>query len=340
MKFAIWRHENSIGNSAEHTYGLYKHLLRNDIKDFEIHVENDFQKCFAMCIPGVKEEDIKFFDEEVRTEKLYAHPSVKDIYFPDVYTDGPSYPAGWGCLGDEPDCRLKFPEHLYENKHNLPENCILMQFREPNTFFKRASGLNEEPQRFVNIDTFFKLAEHYANEGYKVVRMGDTQQAPLPKHENIIDFALVEDRSMMDDLFLISTCKAFLSCDSGVWPMAGAMKKNLVLCNVTSVFDLYLRGDRDASGVNVNPPAYEDVQGNVFCVNEHLIRTDDGKRILPPAKTAIVDWLPEETTKILYKDIEVVPGLIFQNNIPKPLTHINLRDNPYDELKTALESFL
>ena len=304
MKFAIWRHENSLGNSAEHTYGLYKHLLRNDIKNAEIYVEKDFQKCFAMCIPGVEGENIRFFDEEICSESLYKHPFSQDIHFPNVYREEMTYPSSWKDLSEDPDCTLEFPEHLYENKHNLPKDCILMQFRESGTFDKRVVGANEEPQRFVNIGVFFKMAEYYADKGYKVVRVGDKNQTPLPEHENIIDFAMVEDKSMMDDLFLISTCKAFVSCDSGIWPMAAALKKNLVLCNVTSVFTL----------------------------DDKYVETNGTTKTMKKAKTSIVDWLPEETTRILYKK--------FQFDIPDKPGYIIIKDNSFDEIKEALESFL
>ena len=46
--FAIWRHENALGNSAEHTYGLCLHLYKNNIKDPTIYVETEFQECFAI----------------------------------------------------------------------------------------------------------------------------------------------------------------------------------------------------------------------------------------------------------------------------------------------------
>ena len=87
---------------------------------------------------------------------------------------------------------------------------------------------------------------------------------------------MAEDKSMMDDLFLISTCKAFVSCDSGIWPMAAAMKKNLVLCNVTSVFRL------DSDQVEIS----------------------SGIKTMKKAKTSIVDWLPKKTTRILYKKFQ------------------------------------
>ena len=61
---------------------------------------------------------------------------------------------------------------------------------------------------------------------------------------------------MMDDLFLVHNSKVFLSCDSGIWPLAAAMRKNLVLSNIVSAMN----------------------------------------------KFEIVDWLPESTTELLFKE--------------------------------------
>ena len=50
MKYGIWRHENSIGNSAEHTIGLYKHLLRNPDPDPTIYVETESQAMMMIIV--------------------------------------------------------------------------------------------------------------------------------------------------------------------------------------------------------------------------------------------------------------------------------------------------
>lgn len=270
-KFALFRHEKSLGNSAEHTIGLYKHLVRNDIKDFEIYVETEFQKYFALCIPFVKPENIKFFPEEHCHSNLHLTEYSKDFYFPNVYREEMSYPAGWADLTTKPDVTLTFPNYYYKNKKKLPKNAILLQVREANTFDKRVVGANEEPQRFVNVETFFELAEYYANKGYTVVRLGDKNQTPFPKHNNIIDFAMEKNKTMMDDLYMINNCKCFISCDSGIWPMAVGMKKNLVLCNITSPLNLS--------------------RAEFF-----------GKNLLYKfSKSAIIDWLPKKTTELLFK---------------------------------------
>lgn len=299
MKYAIWRHENSLGNSAEHTIGLYKHLLRTKDSDPIIYVEHDFQRDFALCIPGIEPENIKYFEE--KHCKLDSVPHDKyssDIYVPNVYRDYTTYPASWADLIDNPECTLSFPHKHYKNK-KLPKNTIVMHVRERNTFHKRVVGANEEPQRFVNPNTFFEIAEYYANKGIQVVRIGDKNQTPFPKHPNILDFAMEEERTMLDELYMISESRAYISCDSGIWPLVGGMKKNLVLSNITSIF---------------------------YPIN---VQVNNGKRHLKVQKSAIIDWLPKETTSLLVKKVH-----INENN------QMYFLDNSAEQIIQATKRFL
>ena len=299
MKYAIWRHENSIGNSGEHTIGLYKHLLRTKDDNPIIYVEHDFQREFALCIPGIAPANIRYFDEKnCKLDSVHTDEYSNNIYMPSVYREKMSYPASWADLTASPECTLTFPHEHYENK-KLPKNTIVMHVREKNTFHKRVVGANEEPERFVNPQTFFEIAEYYANKGIQVVRVGDKNQTPFPKHHNILDFALEEDRTILDDLYLISESRAFISCDSGIWPLAAGMKKNLVLSNITSIF----------------------YPMQLFMQN--------GKKHLMVQKSAVIDWLPKETTTLLMKKVHI-----------NEKNQIYLEDNTAEEIIEATKRFL
>ena len=279
MKYAIWRHENALGNSAEHCINIAKEIKRSGDTDPHIYVELDFQRCFALCIPGVTPDRVHFFEAGIWDKvkagtdlghiietKLMTNDEYKDIRFPPVYAYGlPTYPAMWADIKSEPDATLEFPYEHYTNKHNLPDDAIVMHYREKGTYWKRWDGANAEANRFVDIQPFFNVMLHYANRGYKVIKLGDPKQAAAPVHENIIDFGKVpfEERDMLDDLYAIERSKVYLSTDSGIWPQIGGMKKNMVLSNITSVF--------------CNPREdYLDV----------------------------VNWLPEETSTLLFKNRE------------------------------------
>jgi len=235
MKYGVWRHENSIGNSAEHTIGLYKELIRNEDPNPTIYVETEFQKWFVLCIPGIKPENIKFFPETLNLSKMdYDDVYFKDIYMPSCYPFAKTYPAVWADLKFEPECTLEFPEHLYEPKRDLPTDAIIMHVREKGTYDHRHVGSDEESERFVDPKIFKVIALYFAKKGHKVVRVGDKNQSPFPKHENIFDFALEENTTIQEELYMISKCKLYISTDSGIWPMVGGMKKKLLFTNVAS----------------------------------------------------------------------------------------------------------
>jgi len=240
MKYGIWRHENALGNGAGHTVGLWKYIDRTGDKDPIVYVENDFQKDWALCIPRITEDRIKYFSE-ITENKMefgtpnwggYDNPDLSDILMPNVYPFPKTYPGQWNDLMNPPHNPLIFPKLIYENKHNLPENAIVINIRERGTYWKRHDGGESEEWRFVDPKTFFDFSLHYANKGIKVVRIGDKNQTPTPAHENILDFALVKNRRMLDDMFLISQSRLFVSCDSGVWPMAAGFHVKLFLTNV------------------------------------------------------------------------------------------------------------
>jgi putative glycosyltransferase (TIGR04372 family) len=265
MKYGVWRHEDAFGNSACHVVGLGRHIANIEDKEPLIYVEHEFQKHFAMCIPGVSEDNIKYFPDDIKMAYVNPNPSptwggynnekLNDIHMPNVYPFPVGYPSDWQDLIGDTEHYLKFPYDIYTNKHNLPDNAIVISIREPKTFWKRSDGDNCEPARFVQPKTFFDIALHFANLGHKVVRIGDKNQTPMPVHENIMDFAKYEDRNILDDLYLLSKCKVHLSSDSGVWPMTAGLKRNLILSNVTSAVN----------------------------------------------KMAIVDWLPKERSTSIFK---------------------------------------
>lgn len=261
MKYGIWRHENALGNSAEQAVNLSNFIQKNKDDKPVILVEKEFQKDFALCIPGVKESNVHFYESTLDLENLSKHGHMlKDVCMPDVYfNNNPHhYPSVWKDLSNL-EFNLEFPEDTYENKHNLPKGAIVMAIRENGTYWKRVDGASSDPGRSVNPQTFFDVALHFAEKGHTVIRVGDKNQTPMPEHENIIDFSKFEDTRMLDDMFLIKYAKVFLACDSGIWPMAGGFGSPLILSNVTSVF-------------SSNPPKYE-----------------------------ITSWLSEKNSVVLYK---------------------------------------
>jgi putative glycosyltransferase (TIGR04372 family) len=239
MNYGIWRHENALGNSAEQVVNLSNFIKIKGDNQPVIYVEKEFQKYMAMCIPNAKiifydllENELDRLNEVQKMDKVYKY--LENIYMPDVYFNDKNlnYPSVWSNLSGH-DNTLRMPDS-YVPVMNVDQKTICIQIREPNTYWKRVDGDNNDLERFVDKEIYFQVALHFANEGFKVIRIGDGKQTPMPTHENITDFALNPTRTMLDDLFISSKSKCFLSCDSGIWPMAYALGANLIVSNVTS----------------------------------------------------------------------------------------------------------
>jgi len=285
MKYAIWRHENALGNSAEQVVNLSAFIRDNKDENPIVYVETEFQFYMVLCIPNVKYENVRYFDKnKLSLDNLHINflenKFLHDIYMPDVYFSGLPlvYPSIWKTINNS-NFKLEFPSGLYQNKFNIPDGSIVFHVREKGTYDKRVEGSKEDLQRFVRPETFFELMYIYADMGFSVVQIGDDKQKRAPKHKNILDLC-GKNTNMLDDLYAISTSAVFLSCDSGVWPMAGGLRKNLVLSNVTSVYSRKKRFKKY----------------NIEMINPE-----------------IVSWLPYKTSKVLFK--ESIKGKFFDNSI-------------------------
>jgi putative glycosyltransferase (TIGR04372 family) len=239
MKYGIWRHENALGNGAEHVINLAQTIKLWEDDSPEVYVENDWQRMMARCIPNITDDKIKLFPDLASMEYKssnwlgFNNLSLQDIYMPGVYPFIKTYPAGWNNLLIHENPPLVFPVDDYKNIHALPKDVIVITLREHKTHWKREEGDSSEHQRYVKIDTFHKLALYYADLGYKVVRIGSNKETDFPKHENIIDFAKYTNRTLLDDLYLIDNSRVFISTDSGIWPMACGLKRKTVVTNVS-----------------------------------------------------------------------------------------------------------
>ena len=356
LKFGIWRHENSIGNSAEHTIGLAHYMKANDINpsDVEVYVEHEWQKDFALCIDGINEDNIKFFEKEINYHTLQEKPHINDIYMPindihmpSVYGFPLTYDCNWAYIEQQKhlNITLKFDSEAYENRFELPKDAIVLFHREEGTWWKRHDGDLAEPERFVEPEVFHKLAFYYADLGYKVIKIGDKNQIGLAgryssskfgaehEHPNIIDFTkyvefsndvqsmvtmeIIKTNSrplwtLKDYLYILQNCKAFVSCDAGIWPMAAAMRKNLVFCNVVSTFFPW------------------HTMNSIYPYRDYA---ETEKKQMERVNPCIVDWMSEKTTKILYKRFDIPQNVSY-------ITDVRIKDNSFEEIREALESFL
>ena len=285
MKYGIWRHENALGNSAEQVVNLSAFIKEKNDSNPIIFVEKEFQFHMALCIPNVTYDNVRYFNEsELSLDNLNVdyldNKVLQDIYMPDVYfPDLPLvYPSTWKSILNS-QFQLEFPNNYYENKFHIPDNAIVFHIRENGTYDKRVEGSGEDLERFVNPNTILDLMVIYADMGFNIVQIGDKNQKRAPRHPNILDLC-AEDTNILDDLYAINKGIVYLSCDSGIWPMVGGLKKNLILSNVTSVYSRKKR-----------------------------FRKHDIKMV----KHEIVSWLPCQSTKVIFKEFS--KGKFFDNSI-------------------------
>lgn len=73
-----------------------------------------------------------------------------------------------------------------------------------------------EPHRRQRIGDYEELIEHIVREGGKVVRMGDKDLPAADDRLGVIDYPKSRFKSDWMDLFLISECRYFIGCQSGL----------------------------------------------------------------------------------------------------------------------------
>ena len=125
---------------------------------------------------------------------------------------------------------------------------------------------------------------------------------------------------MKDYLFLFKYCKMFISCDAGVWPMAAAMGKNLVFCNVTSCYRttpnfVYQKGEDDDGEIVYRVKEWIYLESDLAHTPEQDVKKFKaaGERKYDPGKEEyykdnyprIYSWMPEKTTKVIKKNWDI-----------------------------------
>ena len=98
------------------------------------------------------------------------------------------------------------------------------------------------------------------------------------------------------------------------------VKKNMVFCNVACIFELCGRGVEEMHIEHMIPALFK---GRTISLIPLTMKRLKGQ---------MVDWMPKETTKVIYKKF-------FVDRDDKN-GYIKFSDNSFDEIKEALESFL
>jgi putative glycosyltransferase (TIGR04372 family) len=96
--------------------------------------------------------------------------------------------------------------------------------------FRNDAGRRE--YRNGDIHTYKKAIKSITDKGGWVIRMGDDSMTRLPKMDKVIDYPFTTFKSDMMDVFLISKCRFYLGCQSGILEIAHLFQKPILIVNM------------------------------------------------------------------------------------------------------------
>jgi len=136
--------------------------------------------------------------------------------------------------------------YLEKNKIVKREKFVCLLVRDGaysrQTFGKRnhSRDTSYHNYRDSDISAYVGTAEHLAEQGYVVFRMGKHMEKPLPsKHPNVIDYAFSDDRSDLLDIWLMSNCHFCITTGTGLDAIAVIFKRPTVYVNFLPLGDLW-----------------------------------------------------------------------------------------------------
>tara|TARA_B100001964_G_scaffold53159_1_gene60239 strand:- start:5823 stop:7133 length:1311 start_codon:yes stop_codon:yes gene_type:complete len=121
---------------------------------------------------------------------------------------------------------------INSEKMGIPQNAwfVCLHIREQGYL-----GNSADNYRDSNISNYTKAIHFITKKGGYVIRMGDPSMTPIRPMENVIDYANSEYRSDLMDIYLVSQCRFFLGCDSGLFFLAWLFHKPCCLVNLAEL---------------------------------------------------------------------------------------------------------
>lgn len=128
----------------------------------------------------------------------------------------------------DPDDQQEVDELLVARGICPGDEILAIHAREPGYKYY---AKDHEPERFVEVQAFIEVAEHYLARGLKVVRIGDPSCTPFPRHPGLFDAAHWPNKRLGHDMAIIQRARVLLATDSGIWPLGVALGTPTVLSN-------------------------------------------------------------------------------------------------------------
>lgn len=193
----------------------------------------------------------------------------------------------------------------------VPENCwfICLHVREQGYL----GPWSHHKHRDINVMNYLPAIKYINKRGGYIVRLGDPSMKPLPQMQGVIDYALSDYRSGLMDLYLISKCKFFLSCDSGPASLAWLFDKPICSVNLADTSIVMHDSDYD---VIVPKHVFSTKKGRIFSFKE-LINSDIFNVDLPTDEYIFIENTPNEILNTVIDYFDLLENLAYDKwNIP------------------------
>jgi len=119
---------------------------------------------------------------------------------------------------------------------------VCLHVREPGW---RDFGTRAANFRNCNINTYSSAVKAVVDAGGWVIRMGDPGMTPLPKTDHVLDYAHSSAKSDWMDIFLCAQCRFVIGTASGVYTIATAFGRPVVMTNLLPAEAMYLLTSED-----------------------------------------------------------------------------------------------
>ncbi len=126
----------------------------------------------------------------------------------------------------------------------VPEDAwfVCLHVREPGW---RDYGTRAANFRNCNINTYSSAIKAVVDAGGWVIRMGDPGMTPLPQMDHVLDYAHSSAKSDWMDVFLCAQCRFVIGTASGVYTIATAFGRPVVMTNLLPAEAMYQLSSSD-----------------------------------------------------------------------------------------------
>ena len=215
---------------------------------------------------------------------------------------------------------------LFFKNYNLDKNSnFICIHNRDNSYHKNNLAeidLSYHSHRNFGINNLVDACKEIIEKNYSVIRMGQETSTTIRENKNIIDYSKSNLKSEILDLILISKCKFYVGCDSGLWGVALLFRKPIVWTNIASIKNLQI--------INYSPLFFIfkhfyslDLKRNLSIQelhNENLLDLDNEKK-LKEKNIKLIENTKDEIEEIIYE------MFLFQNNLATYSEEDTLKQN-------------